>query len=382
MRLFLQKKHKRILSFFAILIFFFSGALPTFALFGGLKIPTPSNIASDIEKRYHIDLENIQDTGEIFNVAQNKQPAPQVSLFFSPSDPRPGEKISAQAFPTYFITTPENLYYTWYLKRQGCDLSNSPSSANRTACDRNGDGRITVEDWKVEAMRILAQNGYDSTETNYSAAADSDGYRAPFGGNNQTNNAHYCYINDARTGVNYEIADSGEISFSCPSGTSPVCMIPDQGFEPSTIPGNTAGNSDDGETFTVSDTGECAISGLPACGSDGNPVCGVGTPRCVADPQNDATLSADRRLLPVMLRLAVNRTRIAATCFPVLLVRPRATDHSARPKSVSGGPTPMTMTPQTTAIRMRPTWQVSDNRFLLGITIPVIKSASQSRELP
>lgn len=292
----LTTKRKAILGVFSAFVLLGSSVLPAAALFGGLKIPSASSIAGDLEKRYNLDLETIQDQGQLFNVAQNKQPAPEVTLFFTPTDPRPGEKITARAFTTYFSSTEENLYFTWYLKRSTCDLTNSPSASEETACDRDGDGRITVEDWKAEAMRILAQNGFNASEANTTGDNDNDGYRAPYGGHNRPNGSNYCYIQDRESGENFELADAGNISFSCPSGTTPVCMIEDEGFEPGTIPGSTAGTSDDGETFVVGDTNECSVSGLPACGGDGVPTCGVGTPRCVANPESNSVQSCGSAL--------------------------------------------------------------------------------------
>jgi hypothetical protein len=275
---------------------FFVAAAPAFALFGGLSIPSPSKIATDLEKRYNLDLENIQDQGQLFNVAANKQPAPEVSLYFSPTDPRPGEKITAKAFPVYFSNKEESLYYTWYIKHPGCDLDNSPSAAKRQLCDRDNDDRITVEDWKTEAMQIIAQNGYDSSQTSYGSDGDDDGYKARYGGDNKTNTPNYCYYHDNQSGINYELADTGNTSFSCPGGQTAVCMIEEKGFEPGVIEGNTAGNSSDSDTFIVSDTGECSISGLPTCNSAGTASCAVGTPRCVTEPETDSTLSCGTAL--------------------------------------------------------------------------------------
>ncbi len=289
-------KHKLLALTLLVGQLFFVGTAPAFALFGGLKIPSASKIATDLEKRYNLDLENIQDQGQLFNVAANKQPAPEVSLYFSPTDPRSGEKITARAFPVYFSNKEESLYYGWYLKRQGCDLDNSPSAATEQLCDRDSDNRITVEDWKIEAMQIVAQNGYDSSQTSYSSGSDDDGYKARYGGDNKTNTPSYCYYHDSQSGINYEMADAGNTSFSCPSGQTAVCMIEEEGFEPSTITGSTGGNSSDSETFTVSDTDECAISGLPVCDSAGTASCAVGTPRCVTEPETDSTLSCGTAL--------------------------------------------------------------------------------------
>src|SRR6185369_1019043 len=174
----LRKKQKYYIGALLVFELFITSASPVFAgLFGGgISLPSASSIASDLEKRYHIDLGSAQNQGESFNVAANKQPTPEVSLFFNPSDPKDGQKLSAKAFPMYFSSKESNMYYTWYLKHAGCDLDNSPSGAKRSLCDRNGDGRITVEDWKVEAAQIISQNGFDTKTADYGDDNDSDGY--------------------------------------------------------------------------------------------------------------------------------------------------------------------------------------------------------------
>ncbi len=277
-----KPKHKILALLLFVSQLVFLAPLPAQALFG-VSIPSASQIASDVEKRYHVDLGNAQDQGELFNVAANKQPAPEVSLFFSPTDPRAGEKITARAFPVYFSNKEESLYYTWYIKHQGCDIDNSPSKTKRDLCDRNSDGRITVEDWKIEAMKIIAQNSYDNSQTDYGSDSDDDGYKARFGGDNKMNTPNYCYYHDNESGTNYEIADGGNTSFDCPAGQTPVCMVDNQEVQPGTIPGSTLGNSDDGDTFQVN-SGTCSVSGLPTCDGSGNVSCGVGTPKCVSDP--------------------------------------------------------------------------------------------------
>ena len=311
------RRHFRVFTFIALVAqLTFLLPLPAQALFG-VSIPSASKVATDLEKRYHLDLESVQDQGELFNVAPNKQPAPEVSLFFSPTDPRVGEKITAKAFPVYFSNNEESLYYTWYLKRAGCDLTNSPSQSARQLCDRDGDRRITVEDWKIESARIIAQNGYDSTQTSYNSDSDDDGYKARFGGDNKTNVPNYCYYHDNQTGINYEIADARQANFNCPSGKTPVCVVPIDEVTSGTISadvdagassnaastgGDTSSNttssssaSASGNTFNLSNS-TCTVSGLPVCNSAGTASCAVGTPSCVTDPNNDSSESCGTTL--------------------------------------------------------------------------------------
>ncbi len=272
----LRKIQKTTLVTLLIFQLFVANIAPASAgLFSGvkIKIPTPSQVASELERRYNLNLGSLQDQGQFLNVADNKKPAPEVSLFFSPSDPKEGQKITAKAFPLYFSNTEESLYYTWTLKHSGCDLTNSPSKDVRVACDRNDDGRITIEDWKIEAMQILAQNGYEGPPS--AASADDDGYRARFGGANKSNTPDHCYVNDPDSGTNYELADSSDSSFTCPSGTSPQCMV-GEGTVAS------GANNDGASFFDVADSDTCYVSGTPTC-SAGTPTCQVGTARCVAD---------------------------------------------------------------------------------------------------
>lgn len=259
------------LSAFLVFQGFFLSAQPAQAL--GFSIPSPSSIASQLEQRYNVDLQSIQEQGQQFNVADNKKTAPQTSIVFTPTDPRPGEKLTARAFPLYFSDAEDQLYYTWYLKREGCDLSNAPSSSTRALCDEDKNGKITTEDWKIAAMGELARNGYSNEGVSYSSDTDNDGYKARFGGNASVNTPNYCYMHDNQSGENYEIADGGNTSFTCPSGKEAACVVSDQYVQ----------SGDSTDTFTVTDNSTCYVSGSPACSSSGGVTCSVGTPKCV-DP--------------------------------------------------------------------------------------------------
>lgn len=266
-----QKFFKSVLSVFLVAELFLTGSASALA---GVKIPSASSIAGDLENRYHLNLQSIQNQGEGFNVSDDKKIAPEVSLFFSPSDPKPGAKLSAKAFPIYFSNTEEELYYTWYLKRDGCDLTDSPSAGKIAACDRDGDEDITVEDWKIEATQILVQNGFDTENVDYGSDTDDDGYRAKSGGGNKTNVPNHCYAHEAETGKNYEFVNSlPDDASGCSSGT-PVCVVEQDEVE--------AGEQTSGEdVFSSGGNGTFFISGFPTCSSSAL-ACDVGTPRCAA----------------------------------------------------------------------------------------------------
>ncbi|MDO8566415.1 MAG: hypothetical protein Q7S04_04535 [Candidatus Moranbacteria bacterium] len=292
---FSRKKQTAFLSFFLILEFFVVSALPASAgLFGGGgSMPSASSMLSEMEQRYHLNLGAIQNQGEGFNVSGDKNPAPEVSLFFSPSDPKEGQKLSAKAFPIYFSNTEESLYYTWYLKRAGCDLDDNvtdndtldlcnASDPNRGTSRREDPGDITVEDWKIEAMRILVQNGYDKEDANYATNTDdSDGYRAKFGGDNKVNPPNYCYAHDSVSGINYELAENiNEPSFGdCGDGYTPMCLVGEGQANAGTVDFTSPSQQ---SVFNFTDTGKCYVSGYPTC-SASTPTCSVGFARCVAN---------------------------------------------------------------------------------------------------
>jgi len=176
------------------------------------SIPSSSSVATTMEKRYHLDLASLQDMGESFNVSANKINAPEVMLFFSPSEPKEGEKITADALPMYFSNPAEKLYYTWYLVRKDCrELTDSPSAKEKDNCDKDEDGKITVNDWKVEAMMLVAQSGFEIESDTYDKGDnDHDGYEASAGGDDKSSvdeDEKYCYIHDFRKGTSSEMED-------------------------------------------------------------------------------------------------------------------------------------------------------------------------------
>lgn len=252
---------KRIKKFLLILIvageIIFLNVSPVLAV----HIPSASEIANDLENRYHLNTESIQSMGEGFNVSDTKSTAPQVMLFFNPADPKPGEKLTAEALPMYFSNPKESLYYTWYLKRKDCKKDEDGRlSASQKECDRDGNNKVDKNDWKIEAMQIIANGGFDTKKAEYNSSydnqdRDSDGYQALWGGddrdprlndfcdsrndtgcsnlnldeyeikpdsgNNSNNDDHaYCYIHDFRSGIDYELNTADDTDFDCPSGTA------------------------------------------------------------------------------------------------------------------------------------------------------------------
>jgi hypothetical protein len=260
-------------------------AWPAYAI----SIPSPTDVMRDIEERYHLNRESIQEQGETFNVGEQKALAPQVMLYFTPTDPKPGEKLTADALPIYFGNPKEKLYYTWYLKHDNCDKDYSPGSDERDMCDLDDDGDITENDWKIEAMRTIANSGFDTQRADYGGqgGSDGDGYDANWGGDDREDMPHYCYVHDFESGVNYELNGASNVSFSCLSGTAKCVKNEDL-----------VCSDDSGLFATFEEYQVCAEVGTPAC-VNGNALCTNGVPRCVgtladhecSDPPSDPAAS-------------------------------------------------------------------------------------------
>ncbi len=228
------------------------------------RIPSPSQVARQLEQRYHLNLQSMQNQGENFNIADTKKMAPQVTLSFSPVAPQIGEKITATASPLYFSTATESMYFTWYLKH-----NSSGGDDGRGNRDHNNDGDVDIEDYKIEAMRLIANAGFNSANANYGTNVnDNDGYRAYFGGNDRNEMPDHCYIHDFSSGKNYELMGSTySYNVTCPAGSYPVCAETNSTID--------FGGSTSGERCSKLDES-------PYCSEAEIPVCSSGTAYCSA----------------------------------------------------------------------------------------------------
>ncbi len=188
-------------SILTIITIFFIGISPAIADFSW---PQPREAAGQIldyigvgrpGSTNGLDAKEVKYYTRSFNVSRQKKIPPQVMLTFNPSNPVPGEKVTAVAKPMYFMSDLTKMYYTWYIKH---------ADDNR---DLNGDGDEDVEDYKIEAARIIASNDFewDKPDT-YDTDTDDDGYRAIMGGEEQRGKADHCYIHNPKTGDEYELS--------------------------------------------------------------------------------------------------------------------------------------------------------------------------------
>lgn len=273
-------KTKKIISVFLVALeIFLLSIAPSLAFFGdggSPGIPSPSEIAQELEKRYHTNLESIQNQGEYLNVADTKKMAPQVMLFFSPSDPKPGEKITANAYPMYFNNPKESLYYTWYIKH-----SSTGGDDKKGNQDYNKDGNVNIKDYKIEAARIIANGGFDSSKADYGKVdTDKDGYESRLGGDDRRGMPSHCYAHDFQTGIDYEIVKqdtlSSNFSSLCSTGHA-ACMetkILNNPLE-ITLDEGTGGGYAFENSYQCVDIGE-----TPYCSSKGTAICSTGEPIC------------------------------------------------------------------------------------------------------
>lgn len=207
----MKKNIKKLFVFFAVLLEI--ALLIAQPVYAALPKPQPAfnanKTAQQLENRYHVNKESVEEFGETFNVSQQKAPVPEVDVFFNPSNPKFGEKVTVTAIPKYFQEGTENMYFTWYIKHEGCDLGIKKGDSNwKETCDLNNDDEISVDDWKIEAMRLVANGGFIKSKANYSSDTDNDGYRAHRGGRVNIQKKDYCFLHDFESGENYEMATS------------------------------------------------------------------------------------------------------------------------------------------------------------------------------
>ena len=290
---------------------------------GSISMPSPSGIAQQIEDRYHLNLESLRDFGEGMNVSADKAQAPSVLVTFNPQSPKEGEKVTATAMPMYFSNQKENMYFTWYIRHD------SGNTDWYTA-----DPPHSIEDYKIEAMRWVANGGWEPNyDTNgngiqdgsecadvndwYNNCApsgdpDDDGYEIwktksgtsidKQGGADKEKMPKHCYLRDFEDGINYELAtgtSNASTTISCPTGKTPICGISQTVITSSpgswtgswNDPGSAGGtsNASGGFNSNWSTSANCNNVGTPTCSSGGAATCTTGAPVCTTGTGNDCT---------------------------------------------------------------------------------------------
>ena len=176
-----------------------------------IDIPSPTEAANESLNSLGFDNTEINKAGKQFTASGYKDDGPQVELTFTPAAPEVGKKITAIASTTFFSNTPNNQYFTWFLKTAHCQKT--PDD-----CDYNKDGETNIEDYKIEAARLIASGNFQwqqtlgeddpactsttppahctlkSTPVSAPAEADNDGYQAIIGGDDQKGKSEHCFV--------------------------------------------------------------------------------------------------------------------------------------------------------------------------------------------
>ncbi|HLN19045.1 MAG TPA: hypothetical protein VK255_02635, partial [Patescibacteria group bacterium] len=105
------------------------------------------------------------------------------------------------------MNTDKDLYFTWYLKTDGCpETSSNLSDEKKKKCDLDGDSDIDINDYKIKAARIISSNDFEWNKSgSYSSHTDRDGYKAYWGGDDQKGKNNYCYVHDTNSGDEFPI---------------------------------------------------------------------------------------------------------------------------------------------------------------------------------
>lgn len=142
------EKIQCILSTFFLIFYLF---MPNFASASVISCSFPGTCTVDVnaqsrdvmqetEERYGFDK-------DILRTMKRKDYAPRVEIFFDSTNPKPGEKVTANAVPEYFKNDPQNLYYTWYIIHT---KDGKPQTATNS-----------VREGKIEASRVMSVGDYD-----------------------------------------------------------------------------------------------------------------------------------------------------------------------------------------------------------------------------
>jgi len=220
----------------------------SYAGIANLDYPSPTSAMDEIMGDLGMDKDEtkkfIQEDMNVSNYKKNL--LPEIKLTLVPTSPSSGKKITAIAAPSYFSGNAKQMYYTWYLKHDDGSGSGTDAAGRKTKngnTDWNNDDEIDIEDYKIEAMRILAKgdwkpdfaskgilettedadnNGYtDDYDAFYASFGgpkndpDKDGYDSVFGGEDQKGKPEHCYVLDIAAGIPYEIKKGGQETKEC-----------------------------------------------------------------------------------------------------------------------------------------------------------------------
>jgi hypothetical protein len=213
----------------------FLDSIPGFSSSSSGGFGSPTSMMKEIEKRYNLNPDSMKSFGQEMNVSEDKGVAPEVQLIFNPTDPKPGEEVTATAVAKGYQNDKSNLIYIWYIAKENGEYG------WRNVLDHSDDKGLVnkaVNSWKIEAMRRIANNGFRADRVDWSDVnkkpneIKKDGYNLNdvFGGASQyvnedgkTGSDQHIYMHDYATGKNYELSD-GENQLASDIGI-PTCAV-------------------------------------------------------------------------------------------------------------------------------------------------------------
>lgn len=248
------KKLKKIFVFINIFVLIFLQIIPSSV--------QAASVVNSFTSGKKIDSSSRDAMVTAMSAASRKQKGPIVSIAFDSEDFfKPGSMVTASATVSGFLTPNEDLYYTWYIKHEGCGLSDNwwdnekVKKETGNKCDLDGDDIITPNDWKIAAARINVRGAFDRTLADYSkelsekeekeSGTEADppvkddetnknyGWRRNFDWDENENNlyttnseeAPACSILQPDTGLFYELSNTSSVfTNTCPDGYVPSCI--------------------------------------------------------------------------------------------------------------------------------------------------------------
>ena len=259
--MFKHRKNKKILAYVCGVGLFFTQTLPLGAqaanTIGSISDPSTGSVNFDT---LDDEIGNIDKKSSAIN--------PLVKISFSSTDNfKGGSSVTGKAM-TQGFSDEKPIYYTWYLKRANCRLTESwwktetwceenylnaddiedckdeekAEEKNQDiidACDADGDELITPNDWKIAATRAVIKREagkFGSSATGIKAEPsvtdENEGWIKNFKRDNNGDleqhndeDAPNCYMSAEESGTMYELRNA-KVSFSgtCPSGHHPACV--------------------------------------------------------------------------------------------------------------------------------------------------------------
>lgn len=219
----MRKKNKKLAYLSTVLCMLFLQTFPAPAYLQA------ASVSSDLSQEDEEEITIAQQSAE----GKKEGPKVEIRVMFPGGVPQTGASATAEAVVAGF--SGDNLYYTWYLKHEGCDLTGDWGDGKevKDLCNLDGDHEITPNDWKIAALRYASQNsaeGDTSTEAGIEAVPpveDDDGWIKTWkreSGNKYT--AENCYVQEPVSGLIYELRKTEPIFKNpCPDDYPvPACV--------------------------------------------------------------------------------------------------------------------------------------------------------------